>query len=99
MILLPAVFFMYAIMVVDFSGIRNGLSKGFKLSVDNIGTSVGLILLYFIAIWLVGLVPRMGALLNFLPSVVFELAALNLYLNSKDRLQSTRARASNAWTE
>ena len=48
-ILLPAVLFMYTIMVVDYSGIRDGLSKGFKLSVDNIGTSVGLVFFYVIA--------------------------------------------------
>jgi len=86
LILLPAVLFMYAIMVVDCSGIRDGLSKGFKLSVDNIGTSVGLVFFYFIAIWLVSLVPVIGTFLGFLPAVVFELAALDLYLNSQLRL-------------
>jgi hypothetical protein len=85
-ILLPAVLFMYTIMVVDYSGIRDGLSKGFKLSVDNIGTSVGLVFFYVIAIWLVGLVPIIGTFLRFLPTVVFELATLDLYLNSKHRL-------------
>ena len=89
MILIPAAIFMYAVMVVDDTGIRSGLTKGFKLSLDNIGSSVGLVLSYYIALWLVGMVPRIGTFLRFIPPLVFELAALDLFLNSIEGPQST----------
>lgn len=82
-ILLPAALFMYTVMVVDFTGIREGLSKGFKLYMDKVGTSLGLVILYFVLIIILGLVPYVGTFLRFIPSVVIEIASLDLYLNYK----------------
>ena len=82
-IMLPAAFFMYSVMVVDFVGIREGLSKGFKVSMDRIGTSIALILVYYVSIFVIGFVPYIGIYLRFLPSVIVEIAALDLYMNYK----------------
>jgi hypothetical protein len=80
-IMLPAALFMYSVMVVDFTGIREGLSKGFKVSMDRIGTSIGLIVIYYVSIFVIGYVPYIGTYLSFLPSVIVEIASLDLYMN------------------
>jgi len=83
-ILLPAAMFMYGIMIVENTGIRNGLSGGFKLSLDKIGASAGLAVLYFIILAIiVRTVPYVGNFLVFIPVVIIEIASLDLYMNYK----------------
>ena len=82
-ILLPAAMFMYGIMVVENTGIRNGLSGGFKLSLDKIGASVGLAVLFLILAIFLRTVPYVGEFLVFIPTVIIEIASLDLYMNYK----------------
>ena len=82
-IMLPAALFMYSVMVVDFVGIREGLSKGFRVQMDRILTSIGLIILYYVSIFAVGLIPTIGTFLRFLPTAIIEIASLDIYMNLK----------------
>ena len=82
-IMLPAALFMYSVMIVDFVGIREGLSKGFRVQMDRILTSIGLIILYYVSSFALGLIPIIGTYLSFLPTAVIEIASLDLYLNHK----------------
>jgi len=75
--------FMYGIMVVENTGIRNGLSGGFKLSLDKIGASVGLAVLFLILAIFLRTVPYVGEFLVFIPTVIIEIASLDLYMNYK----------------
>jgi hypothetical protein len=82
-IMLPAALFMYSVMVVDFVGIREGLSKGFRVQMDRILPSIGLIILFYVSIFVIGLVPTIGSFLRFIPSAIIEIASLDIYLNHK----------------
>lgn len=82
-VLLPAAMFMFGIMVVENTGIRNGLSGGFRLSLDKIGASVGLAVLYLILALYLRTVPYVGEFLVFIPTVIIEIASLDLYMNYK----------------
>jgi hypothetical protein len=82
-IMLPAALFMYSVMVVDFVGIREGLSKGFRVQMDRILTSIGFIILYYVSIFVVGWIPTVGTFLRFIPTVIIEIATLDLYMNYK----------------
>jgi hypothetical protein len=82
-IMLPAALFMYSVMIVDFVGIREGLSKGFRVQMDRILSSIGLIILYYVSTFALGLIPVIGIYLRFLPSAIIEIASLDLYMNYK----------------
>ena len=82
-ILIPAALFMYTVMVVDFTGIREGLSRGFKLYMDKIGTSLGLVILDSFFTYILEFVPYVGTYLRFIPTTVIVIASLDLYLNYK----------------
>jgi hypothetical protein len=82
-IMFPAALFMYSVMVVDFTGIRGGLSQGFRLFLDRIGTSIGLIIIYYVLLFAFGYVPYIGTYLRFLPAAILEIASLDLYMNYK----------------
>jgi len=82
-ILLPAAMFMYGIMVIENTGIRNGLSEGFKLSLNKIGASAGLVILFLILTLLSEAIPYVGEFLAFIPAVIVEIASLDLYMNYK----------------
>jgi hypothetical protein len=82
-ILLPASFYMYVIMVVDETGIREALSKGFNLSVSRIKTSVGLILL-LAAIFMFSIqIPYFSDIVRTAFSTFIIIAAVDLYESYK----------------
>jgi hypothetical protein len=82
-IMLPAALFMYSVMVVESVGIREGLSKGFRVQLDRVMTSIGLIILFYVSIFGIGLLPTLGPFLRFIPSAVIEITSLDIYMNHK----------------
>ena len=84
-ILLPAAFFTYVIMVVDEAGIRESLSKGFKLFMDNILASIAIMILFYVSKILVGYIPYISDQVFAIPSGVIIAAILDMYINQKDR--------------
>ena len=83
LILLPVTFFTYVIMVVDEAGIRESLSKGFKLYLDNFLASIAIVILYYICQTLVGYIPYISKQVFSIPSGVIVAAALDMYVNRK----------------
>ncbi len=82
-ILIPAVLFMYAVMVVDGTGIRDGLSKGFSLSLKRIVPSIALIVLYYVAKMACGYIPYVGDMVFAVPATVVTVVFVDLYISSK----------------
>jgi hypothetical protein len=82
-ILIPAVLYMYAVMVVDETGIREGLSKGFSTSLKRLGASVVLIAAYFGLKLLFDYIPYAGDILFAVPGSIITVIFVDLYLSSK----------------
>ncbi|MBN2336128.1 zinc ribbon domain-containing protein [Candidatus Bathyarchaeota archaeon] len=82
-ILIPAVIFMYAVMVVDGTGIRDGLSKGFSLSLKRIIPSIVLIVLYYVAKIACGYIPYVGDVVVAIPVTIVTVVFVDLYISSK----------------
>jgi hypothetical protein len=83
MILIPAVYYMYAAMVIDSTGIREGLSRGFSVSMKRLGASVVLIILFYIARTLVDYVPYVSDILTAVPATITTVILMDIYLSSK----------------
>ncbi|TFH11965.1 zinc ribbon domain-containing protein [Candidatus Bathyarchaeota archaeon] len=86
-ILIPAVVLMYVIMVVDGVGIRDGLSRGFSLSLKRLGVSILIVVIYLGLQYAFGYVPWVGDLLYAVPSTIITASLIDLYINSKPNIQ------------
>ncbi len=82
-ILIPAVVLMYVIMIVDGVGVRDGLSRGFSLSLNRLGVSL-LIVVFYLGLRLAfGYIPWIGDVLYAIPSTIITASLVDLYENTK----------------
>lgn len=77
---------MFIEMVVGEAGIRDSITKGFRLGINNFGTVSGLFILWFIAYIVFSMTPYIPEVARAVPGVVLYLALIDL------RYQSDRAR-------
>ena len=77
-ILIPAVVLMYVIMVVDGTGIREGLSKGFSISLQRLGISVLIVVMYLGLSFAFDYIPVVGNVLFAIPSTIITASLVDL---------------------
>lgn len=82
-ILIPAILYMYAVMVIDETDIREGLSKGFSTSLKRLGASVVLIIVYYGLKILLNFVPYVGDILFAVPGSIITVIFVDIYLSTK----------------
>lgn len=81
--LAPAVFFMYAAMVVDGVGVRDGLSKAFTVTMKRLGASVAIVVIYVVLQLAFGYIPYVGGILFAVPATIMLTTVIDLYAASK----------------
>jgi hypothetical protein len=69
--------------VLDSTGIREGLSRGFSVSMKRLGATVALIILFYITRTLVGYVPYISDILISIPTTITTVILIDIYLSSK----------------
>ncbi len=82
-ILVPAVIYMYSVMVIEETGIRNGLSEGFKISLNKILTSFGWVIIYMIFRLAVQLFLPYSDFFFVIPGTILTVASIDIYYNYK----------------
>jgi len=82
-ILVPAVIYMYSVMIIDNSGIRRGLSEGFKISLDKILTSFGWVIIYALFRFGLALFVPYSDFFFVIPGTILTVATIDVYYNYK----------------
>jgi uncharacterized protein len=82
-VLVPAVLFMYAAMVVDDTGIREGLSKGFTVTMKRLAASTAIVIIYLGLQLSFDLIPHVGEILFSVPATIITVAIINVYATTK----------------
>jgi hypothetical protein len=83
LVLAPAVFFMYAAMVVDGAGVRDGLSKAFAVTMKRLGASIAIVVVYVALQLAFGYIPYIGSILFAVPATIMLTTVIDLYAASK----------------
>ena len=82
-VLIPAVIFMFVIIVVDETGIRAALSRAFSVIGGDLGDVVVVIVVSIVGSAVLGWVPLVGGLLTTALNVVIGLAYMDIYFRYK----------------
>jgi len=82
-ILIPASIFAYVVMIVEETGFREGLSQGFRLSINRIGASIAIIFVYGILRVLIEVIPVVGQYLTGISSAFIMVVIVDMYLGYK----------------
>jgi len=82
-VLIPLSILFFVVFVVEDTGIRAALSKGFRLGIDNFGTVTGLIILWIVSSFLFGMIPYVSKVTRAIPGVAFNVALIDLYYQSE----------------
>ena len=83
LVLFPLSILYFVVLVVEDTGIRASLSKGFRLGIENFGTVTGLIILWILSFILFGMIPYVSGVAMAIPSVVLYVALIDLYYQSE----------------
>jgi hypothetical protein len=83
LVLFPLSILYFVVLVVEDTGIRASLSRGFRLGIENFGTVTGLIILWIISSILFGMIPYVSGVAMAIPSVVLYVALIDLYYQSE----------------
>jgi hypothetical protein len=81
-VLIPLSILFFVVLVVEDTGIRAALSKGFRLGIDNFGTVTGLIILWIVSFLLFSMIPYVSEVARAIPGVVLYVALIDLYYQS-----------------
>ena len=82
-VLIPLSILFFMVLVVEDTGIRAALSKGFRLGIDNFGTVTGLIILWIVSFLVFGMIPYVSEITRAIPGVVLYVALIDLYYQSE----------------
>ena len=82
-VLIPLSLLYFVVLVVEDTGIRASLSKGFRLGIENFGTVTGLIILWIISFILFSMIPYVSGVAMAIPSVVLYVAFIDLHYQSE----------------
>jgi hypothetical protein len=72
---------MYVIMVVDGVGIREGLSRGFGISIRRLGVSALIVVIYIGLSYVFDYLPMVGNVLFTVPSTIITASLVDLYVH------------------
>ena len=82
-ILIPLSILYLVVLVVDDTGIRAALSKGFKLGIENFGTVTGMMVLWIISFILFDMIPYVSEVARVIPGVILYVALIDLHFQSE----------------
>jgi hypothetical protein len=82
-ILIPLSILYFVVLVVEDTGIRAALSKGFRLGIDNFATVTGLMILWIISYFLFNMVPYVSGVTRAIPGAILLVALIDLHHQSE----------------
>jgi hypothetical protein len=82
-VIIPLSILFFVVLVVEDTGVRAALSKGFRLGIDNFGNVTGLIILWIVSYILFSMIPSVSEVARAIPGVVLYVALIDLYYQSE----------------
>jgi hypothetical protein len=82
-VLIPLSILFFVVLVVEDTGIRASLSKGFKLGIENFGTVTGLMVLWIVSFILLDMIPYVSEVARAIPGVILYVALIDLHYQSE----------------
>ena len=87
-ILIPASIFTYVVMVVEETGFRDGLSQGFRFSINRVSASITIVFIYGILRVLIEMIPIVGQYITGMSSAFIMVVIVDMYLGYKREMGS-----------
>jgi len=82
-VLIPLSILFFVVLVVEDAGIRDSLSKGFRLGIENFGTVTGLMVLWVVSFILFDMIPYVSEIARAIPNVILYVALIDLLHQSE----------------
>ena len=80
---IPIAFFLAIVAIVEGAGVSESLSRAISFVYKNLGSVIVFIIIVIVVVIILSLIPVVGSILNWVASITFTVAAVNLYISLK----------------
>jgi hypothetical protein len=80
---IPIAYFLAIVAIVEGVGVGESLSRAVSFVSKNLGSVIVFIIIVIVVVIILSLIPVVGSILNWIASITFTVAAVNLYISLK----------------
>jgi len=80
---IPIAYFLAIVAIVEGVGVGESLSRAVSFVSKNLGSVIVFIIIVIVVVIILSLIPVIGSILNWIASITFTVAAVNLYISLK----------------